>query len=46
MKEAIAIRKLKPTLNKEGGRYNLSTIYDDVIHNNIRMKQPEHGGNT
>ena len=38
IKEAIAIRKLKPSLNKGGGRYNLSTIYDDVIHNKVCYK--------
>ena len=44
IKEAIAICKLKPSLNKDGGRYHLSTIYDDVINNKVRTKQPEHGG--
>ena len=44
IKEAMAIRKLKPSLNKDGGRHHLSTIYDDVINNKVRTKQPEHGG--
>ena len=43
IKEAIAIRKLKPSLNKDGGRYHLSAIYGDVIQNKIRIKQPTRG---
>lgn len=38
IKEAIAIRKLKPTLNLDGGRHNLSAIYDDVISTKIDYK--------
>ena len=44
IKEANAIRKLKPGLNKDGGRFHLSAIYDDIIQNKIHIKQPTRGG--
>ena len=43
VKEAIAIRKVKPTLNKDGGRYHLSAIYDDLIRSRLNIKTPEQG---
>ena len=37
VKEAIAIRKIGPTLNKDGGRYHLPRIYDDLIKSRVTM---------
>ena len=31
VKEAIAIKKIKPTLNKDQGRYHLSKVYEKFI---------------
>ena len=43
VKEAIAIRKLKPTLNKDGGRYHLSKIYDSYIRSSVTMTTSRNG---
>lgn len=44
IKEAIAIRQYKPSLNKDGGRYHLSAIYNDVIDNKMVPKHKEKSG--
>ena len=31
VKEAIHIQALKPSLNRDGGRYNLPTIWNNII---------------
>ena len=43
IKEAIAIRKLKPNLNQDEGRYHLSAIYDNVIRSRLTIETPEKG---
>ena len=43
VKEAIAIRKIKPSLNLDDGRYHLSTLYDDFIGNHVTLKLPRNG---
>ena len=43
VKEAIAIKKLKPTLNKDQGRYHLSPIYDELIRTSVEMKTSSSG---
>ena len=43
VKEAIAIRKIQPTLNKDGGRYHLSKIYDDIIKSRVTMTTSRNG---
>ena len=46
VKEAIAIRKIKPTLNLDGGRHNLSAIYDEIISSKININIHGHGEET
>ena len=43
VKEAIAIRKLNPTLNQDEGRYNLSPMYSKFIQSSLVLKTPSHG---
>ena len=43
VKEAIAIKKIRPTLNKDEGRYHLSPIYDQFIRSSVVMKTPDQG---
>lgn len=43
IKEAIAIRKVRPTLNQDEGRYHLSAIYNKVIRSRLTMNIPENG---
>ena len=43
VKEAIAIRKLNPTLNQDEGRYNLSPMYSKFIRSSLVLKTPSHG---
>ena len=43
VKEAIAIRKIKPTLNQDDGRYHLSTMYTKLIRSNHVMTFPRQG---
>ena len=43
IKESIAIRKIRPTLNLDDGRYHLSAIYDELIQSRLIMKIPKMG---
>ena len=43
VKEAIAIKKIKPTLNKDQGRYHLSPLYDELIRNSVEFTTPRTG---
>ena len=43
VKEAIAIRKIKPTLNQDDGRYHLSTMYNELIKSSDVMTFPRQG---
>ena len=43
VKEAVAIRKIEPTLNQDGGRYNLSPMYNKFIRSSLVMKIPCQG---
>ena len=38
VKEAIAIKLIKPSLNKDQGRYHLSSMYDSFIRSSVTMK--------
>ena len=43
IKEAIAIKKLNPTLNLDEGRYHLSPIYNNLIRTSLRLKTQKNG---
>ena len=43
VKEAVAIRKIEPTLNQDGGRYNLSPMYNKFFRSSLVMKIPCQG---
>ena len=43
VKEAVAIRKIRPSLNQDDGRFNLSPMYDKFIQSSLVMKTPSHG---
>ena len=43
IKEAIAIRKIRPTLNLDDGRHHLSAMYDQFIGSHVTMEQPRRG---
>ena len=43
VKEAIYIRKMKPTLNADEGRYHLTHMYDKLIRNSATITNPGHG---
>ena len=40
VKEAIYIRTLHPSLNRDGGRYNLPPVYNNMITRHINTKAP------
>ena len=39
----IAIRKIRPTLNQDDGRYHLSKMYDKLIRSSDVMTFPRQG---
>ena len=43
VKEAIAIRKIQPTLNQDDGRYHLPAMYNKLIRNSVTLNTPRHG---
>ena len=43
VKEAVAIRKIRPSLNKDLGRHHLSSIYDKFIRSSVTMKTTRNG---
>ena len=45
VKEAIAIRKIRPSLNGDDGRFHLSPMYDDIIQTKLTIKTPSNGSN-
>ena len=45
VKEAIAIRKLQPTLNQDDGRHHLSAMYSKVIRSSHIFKDSSKGAN-
>ena len=45
VKEAIAIRKIRPSLNLDDGRHHLSPMYNQLIKNSVAIKGPRQGTN-
>ena len=43
VKEAVAIKKIKPTLNQDEGRFQLSAMYDKYIRSSQVVKIPSQG---
>ena len=43
VKEAVAIRKIKPSLNQDEGRFHLSPMYDKFIRSSLTLKVPGQG---
>ena len=43
VKEAIYIRTLNPSLNRDGGRYNLPPVWD-IIKKRVKADRPRRGG--
>ena len=43
VKEAIAIRKIKPTLNLDEGRHHLPKMYDELIRSCVTLRTPRQG---
>ena len=39
VKEAIHIRAASPTLNKDGGRYQLPTIWNNIIKERVKRRE-------
>ena len=43
VKEAIAIRKIRPSLNQDEGRYHLSAIYNKFIRTSLPLLKSRQG---
>ena len=44
VKEAIYIRALNASLNRDGGRYNLPAVWDNIIKKRLKADRPRRGG--
>ena len=44
VKEAICIRALNPSLNRDGGRYNLPPVWDNIIKKWVKADRPRRVG--
>ena len=44
VKEAIYIRALNPSLNRDGGRFILPPVWDNIIKKKVKADRPEEGG--
>ena len=40
MKETIYIRVLNPSLNRDGGRYNLPPVWDSIVKKRVKGDRP------
>ena len=44
VKGAIYIRALNPSFNRDGGRYNLPLVWDNIIKKRVKADRPRRGG--
>ena len=44
VKEAISIRALNPSLDRDGGRYNFPPVWDNIIKKRVKADRPRRGG--
>ena len=44
VKEAIYIRALNPSLNRDGGRFNLPPVWDNIIKKKVKADRPKRRG--
>ena len=44
VKEAIYIRALNPSLNRDGGRYNLLPVWDNMMKKRVKAERPRRRG--
>ena len=44
VKEAIYIRALNPSLNRDEGRYNLPPVWDNIIKKRVKAVRPRRWG--
>ena len=44
VKGAIFIIALNPSLNRDGGRYNLPPVWDNIIKKRVKAERPWRGG--
>ena len=43
VKEAIFIESMNPTLNRDGGRYSLPQVWDNIIKRRMRIERMRGG---
>ena len=41
VKEASFIRALNPSFNRDGGRYNLPPVWDNIIKKRVKTERPK-----
>ena len=44
VKEAIYIKTMNPSLNRDGGRYSLLPVWDNIIERRMRTERMRGGG--
>ena len=44
VKEDTYVRALNPSLNRDGGRYNLPRVWDNIIKKRVKADRPRRGG--
>ena len=44
VKEAISIRALNPSLDRDGGRNNFPPVWDNILKKRVKADRPRRGG--